>query len=47
VTVDPLTLVAAIAIPVVGLAALIGLVRAVTDLERSRDEMIEVATTRR
>jgi hypothetical protein len=39
---DLLTLVAAIAVPVVTLATLIGLIAGVRELERSRDELIEL-----
>jgi len=40
---DVLALVTAIALPVVTLAALAGLVIGVGELERSRDELIELA----
>jgi hypothetical protein len=46
-TVDPLTLATAIVVPIVALTAFIGLVRAVSDLERARDEMIEAGATGR
>jgi hypothetical protein len=46
-TVDPLTLVVAIVVPIVALTALIAFVRSVGDLERSRDELIEFGTTGR
>ena len=39
---EVLTLVIAIAAPIVGLAAVVGLLRGVTDLERSRDELAEL-----
>jgi hypothetical protein len=44
---DVLTLIAAIAVPVVTLAALVGLIAGVGELERSRDELIELGIARR
>jgi hypothetical protein len=44
---EVLTLVAAIAVPVVTLAALVGLIAGVDELERSRDELIELGIPRR
>ena len=40
-TAEALTLVAAIAIPIVALAALIGVIRSLRELEHSRDDLIE------
>jgi len=44
---DALAFVAAIALPVLTLAALIGLIAGVSELERSRDELIELGIPRR
>lgn len=44
---DLLTLLAAIVVPIVTLAALVGLIVGVGELERSRDELIELGNPRR
>jgi hypothetical protein len=44
---DALTFVAAIALPVVTLAALVGLIAGLGELERSRDELIELGIPRK
>ncbi len=41
-TAEVLTLVVAIAVPIVTLAALTGLIRGLRELERSRDELIKL-----
>jgi hypothetical protein len=46
-TVDAFALLVAIAVPVAALAALVGLVTSVRELERSRDELGELDAARR
>lgn len=46
-TADLVTLLVALAVPVVTLATLVGLVTGVTELERSRDELSELGASRR
>ena len=45
-TPDPLTLLVAIAVPAVGLLALIGVVAGLRGIERSRDELNELGSRR-
>lgn len=44
---DLLTLVAAVALPIVTLVTLAGLIAGVGDLERSRDELLKLGIPRR
>jgi hypothetical protein len=44
---DALALVAAAALPIVTLVALVGLIAGLGELERSRDELIELGIPRR
>ena len=44
---DALALIAAVTLPVVTLVALVGLIAGVGDLERSRDELLELGIPRR
>ena len=46
-TAEALTFVVAIAVPIVTLAALVGLIAGVSELERSRDELIELGMSKR
>jgi hypothetical protein len=46
-TVEALAFIVAIAVPVVTLAALVGLIAGVRELERSRDELIELGMSGR
>jgi hypothetical protein len=46
-TAEALTFVAAIAVPIVTLAALVGLFAGVSELERSRDELIELGVSKK
>ena len=46
-TVEGLTFVAAIAVPIVTLVAFVRLIAGVTELERSRDELIELGMSKR
>jgi len=46
-TAEAFALLVAIAVPVVTLAALVGLIAGITALERSRDELIELGISRR
>jgi len=46
-TAEALPFLVAIAVPVVTLAALVGLIAGISELERSRDELIELEVSRR
>ncbi len=46
-TAEALTFLVAIAVPIVTLAALVGLVLGLSELERSRDELVELRVSRR
>ena len=46
-TTEVLALITAITLPIVALAAVVGLFTGVRELERSRDELVEVSVPRR
>ncbi len=46
-TAEALAFLVAIAVPIVTLATLVGLIAGIRELERSRDELIELGASRR
>ena len=46
-TAEALAFLVAIAVPIVTLSALVGLIAGIRELERSRDELIELGVARR